>query len=305
MNRDDAEEYTQALGQVLGGGWRQIALAKRLDVPKTLGLTTAQWVNDRLGGYVRLSVDERREAVKQLTAEGDSQREIADVLGIGLGTVNGDLSNVQNRTPEVAKPKQNEVAEDPDVQDRTAVELPPIDALAALAAEEKVRAEHDRQTKLAADREAKRHDDWYTPRWLFDQLGVTFDLDVCAPIDPARRTVPARRYYTQDDDGLTQPWTGLVWCNPPYSAPQPWMQRFAEHDNGMLLSVVSAKTGRMAPHWRTADRIVMFAGMVFDRPDGSTEAPYLPLTLCARGPAAELLTDIEHKWAGPVLQRIA
>ena len=161
-----------------------------------------------------------------------------------------------------------------------------------------------RQAELQEDRDAKLRDDWNTPRWLFDQLGVTFDLDVCAPIDRAHRTVPARRYYTQQDDGLTQPWAGLVWCNPPYSAPQPWMRRWAEHDNGMFLSVVSAKTGRMAPHWRSADRLVMFAGMIFDRPDGSTEAPYLPLTLAARGTAADLLKNIDHKWAGPVLERV-
>ncbi len=38
MNKDDAEEYTQSLGQVVGGAWRQIALAKRLGVPKALGV---------------------------------------------------------------------------------------------------------------------------------------------------------------------------------------------------------------------------------------------------------------------------
>jgi hypothetical protein len=40
MNREDAEEFSQALGQVIGGSWRIIATAKKLGVPEALGLTT-------------------------------------------------------------------------------------------------------------------------------------------------------------------------------------------------------------------------------------------------------------------------
>jgi transposase len=92
MNRDDAEEYTQALGQVVAGGWRQVALGQRLGVPKALGLTTREWVEDRLGGYVRLALPERREAVAELTEEGLSQRQAADVLGVDDRTVGRDLA---------------------------------------------------------------------------------------------------------------------------------------------------------------------------------------------------------------------
>ena len=60
MNRVDAEEYTQALGQVVAGGWRQVALGHRLGVPAALGISTSEWVEERLGGYVRLSLDDRR-----------------------------------------------------------------------------------------------------------------------------------------------------------------------------------------------------------------------------------------------------
>ena len=54
MERDDAEEYTQALGQIVVGSWRQIALAQRLGVPNALGMSLETWVNERLGGYIRL-----------------------------------------------------------------------------------------------------------------------------------------------------------------------------------------------------------------------------------------------------------
>lgn len=109
MNRDDAEEYTQSLGQIVGGSWRQIALAKRLGVPKALGLDTETWVRERLGGYIRLSIDERREAVKNLTEDGHSTREVAEVLGVSNVTVFNDVKK-----------------------------LTPLDAVATLAADEKV-----------------------------------------------------------------------------------------------------------------------------------------------------------------------
>jgi hypothetical protein len=48
----------------------QIALAHRLGVPKALGLSTEEWVRERLGGYARLEIEPRREAVLELTADG-------------------------------------------------------------------------------------------------------------------------------------------------------------------------------------------------------------------------------------------
>lgn len=35
------------------------------------------------------------------------------------------------------------------------------------------------------------NDEWYTPEWLFEALGVQFDLDPCSPGAPPSR-VPAR-----------------------------------------------------------------------------------------------------------------
>lgn len=77
-------------------------------------------------------------------------------------------------------------------------------------------------------------DDWYTPPWVFEGLGVTFDLDVAAP-PGGLPWIPARRHYTIVDDGLDQPWEGLVWCNPPYGNPSPWCRRWAQHPEGLPL----------------------------------------------------------------------
>jgi len=101
MNREVAEEYTEGLAGVFVGGWRLIQTAQKLGVPKALGLTTEDWVRERLGGYTRLAIEERREAVAELTEEGLSTREQAAVLGVGNKTVNRDQAAVSNDTPEV------------------------------------------------------------------------------------------------------------------------------------------------------------------------------------------------------------
>ena len=97
MNRQDAEEWTQALGQIVAGSWRMVALAKQLGVPKLLGLTTEEWVNKHLGGYVKLNVEDRREAVKELKADGYSTREIGEVLGVVSARFTATLFQMEHR----------------------------------------------------------------------------------------------------------------------------------------------------------------------------------------------------------------
>ena len=55
---------------------------------------------------------------------------------------------------------------------------------------------------------------WETPQDFFDELNneFHFTLDVCAVPENAK----CEKFYTPDDDGLSQPWDGTVWCNPPY-----------------------------------------------------------------------------------------
>jgi hypothetical protein len=78
------------------GSWRQILLAKKLGVPEALGYKSVEeWVNARIGGYARQSIDDRREAVRELSDEGLSQRDIGEVLGVSHGTVEND-QNAQN-----------------------------------------------------------------------------------------------------------------------------------------------------------------------------------------------------------------
>jgi hypothetical protein len=72
-------------------------------------------------------------------------------------------------------------------------------------------------------------DEWLTPPSIIKALGQ-FDLDPCAPI--TRPWPTAENHLTILDDGLSRPWNGRVYCNPPYGrATGRWLARCAEHGN--------------------------------------------------------------------------
>jgi hypothetical protein len=75
---------------------------------------------------------------------------------------------------------------------------------------------------------------WYTPPWVIRELGGRFDTDPCAP---RRRHWTAKTCYTIKEDGLKQPWKGLVFCNPPYSNAMPWVEKMMGHQPGGVFLV--------------------------------------------------------------------
>jgi hypothetical protein len=93
------------------------------------------------------------------------------------------------------------------------------------------------------------NDELYTPKWIFDSLAVTFDLDVCAPIGGPLHT-PAKAWYSELDDGLSKDWFGRVWMNPPYSKPSPWIKKWLSHRNGFAL-VPAAKSQWFIDLWES------------------------------------------------------
>lgn len=57
--------------------------------------------------------------------------------------------------------------------------------------------------------------EWGTPQALFDHLNAIyqFTLDPCAKPDNAKCAV----YFTKEQNGLSKPWSGRVFMNPPYN----------------------------------------------------------------------------------------
>ncbi len=110
-------------------------------------------------------------------------------------------------------------------------------------------------------------DDWYTPKFIFDALKCEFDLDVCSPSDGASM-VPAKKFFTIEDDALQQEWEGFVWMNPPYSNPTPFVDKFIAHNNGICL-LTMAKAKWFHKLWNASGLIIpMPVNMKFIRPEG-------------------------------------
>lgn len=92
MTPENAEEITQGLAQNFDGQYRVLAGLRSEGIHTALGFKDFKdYVNERLGGYVSMSIEKRREAAKELTDEGLKQREVAEVLGVDQKTVSNDL----------------------------------------------------------------------------------------------------------------------------------------------------------------------------------------------------------------------
>lgn len=109
---------------------------------------------------------------------------------------------------------------------------------------------------------------WLTPPSILKALGP-FDLDPCTPPKMPWRTAEMR--YTEEDDGLSQPWFGRVWLNPPYGRQiDEWMRRMATHGNGIALTFARTETAMWHQYvWPVAESILFLRGrLTFHYLDG-------------------------------------
>jgi site-specific DNA-methyltransferase (adenine-specific) len=141
---------------------------------------------------------------------------------------------------------------------------------------------------------SSQHCEWATPQPFFDRQHAEFNftLDACATAENAK--CPA--YYTPEQDGLAQPWTGRVWCNPPYGrAIGDWLAKARQSVEAgaaeLVVCLVPARTDTAWWHEHTpAAEVRLLRGrlrfgtardwapfssalLVFRRPAASLEAP--------------------------------
>lgn len=139
-----------------------------------------------------LSKEQRNELMRQMRAEGRTYQAIADIAGVSLGKAYQDTKDVE------------------------------------LFNNEKLRGEDDKYRPSSYE---KKHvhvsansgnNEWYTPPEIINKAHEVMgeiDLDP-ASSDLANKTVRANKYYTAENDGLAQEWSGKLWMNPPYSRPE-------------------------------------------------------------------------------------
>lgn len=90
-----------------------------------------------------------------------------------------------------------------------------------------------------------------------------FDLDPAAGCEP---TPIAEDRYTPEDDGLTSPWYGTVWLNPPFSDKPSWYARLVDQylngdvDAAVALAKVDPSSDWFQNWFSTADIILLLDG---------------------------------------------
>lgn len=121
-----------------------------------------------------------------------------------------------------------------------------------------------------------------------------FDLDPAAGCEP---TQIADERYTPEDDGLSSPWHGWVWLNPPYDAKKAWYRRLWRFiESGDIEGAVAVAAGTTSSEWfqeylSTADVICFLEDrdVYLDEGDSPSFATFLGVW----NPTEELLDVLE------------
>jgi site-specific DNA-methyltransferase (adenine-specific) len=121
----------------------------------------------------------------------------------------------------------------------------------------------------------KRQGDYSTPPDLFEELDrlYHFTIDVCATADNAK----CPHYFTPEQDGLTQPWSGatwwrpgseaVCWMNPPYHQAEihKWIRKAYEESSSQRGTVVVALLPARTGSWWFHELVLPHATVTFLR----------------------------------------
>ena len=87
---------------------------------------------------------------------------------------------------------------------------------------------------------------WYTPTKIINSaIKVMGEIDLDpASSEIANQNIQAKKYYTEEDNGLSKEWYGKVWLNPPYSQPEidNFSQAVIEKDFDEIMVLVNNAT---------------------------------------------------------------
>ncbi|MGV8925037.1 MAG: phage N-6-adenine-methyltransferase [Ewingella sp.] len=113
---------------------------------------------------------------------------------------------------------------------------------------------------FASTTPAEHKDSWQTPVEVFTTLDLEFGFYLDAAAD--HQNALCARYLTEADDALTTEWEsyGAIWCNPPYSAITPWVEKAAAQCRVQNQAVVMLLPADTSTAWfslalSTADEI--------------------------------------------------
>lgn len=137
---------------------------------------------------------------------------------------------------------------------------------------------------------SSRTDLWATPLHFFAELHreFGFTLDVCALPENAKCT----RYFTPEQDGLKQRWTGICWMNPPYGRRiGEWVRKAYEssREGATVVCLLPARTDTRWWHEYVKKGEVRFVRGRLRFGEAATSAPFPSAVVVFRPPRSRSL----------------
>ena len=255
-----------------------------------------------------LSKEQRDEVMRQMRADGATIQKIADTVGVSVGTVHSAVSGVELFSSEKLKGADGKYRpasyerkpEAPPTMSETTTPTwtPPATTFvpgAAVAIDRTAAEETARQARIdrAMERDpnvrvkdlmplmSSASDEWYTTPDIIDAAIACMgriDLDPCSNSHESPN-VPASRHYTKEDDGLSLPWFGNVYVNPPYGTAIPlWVDKIiTEYQSGNIERCVLLLPARTDTQWfrKMAEypKCFMFGRIKFNGHENSAPFP--------------------------------
>lgn len=146
------------------------------------------------------------------------------------------------------------------VENNKAVTLYPIDVIAHyLQAGLYLKPINEKLPFFTGIAASSNYDAWQTPPEMLDKLYPIvdggFDLDPCSNALGTQANVRAKTHYIKEMNGLSLPWLGTVFCNPPYERgiTELWIKKchteFKSGRTNLIIALLAARPESKA--WNT------------------------------------------------------
>lgn len=135
-------------------------------------------------------------------------------------------------------------------------------------------------------------EEWFTPREIVDRVLQVFgaiDLDPCSN-SKTTPNVPAKKHFTKFEDGLSRPWRGKVYMNPPYGRElAAWVEKLVgEHEARRASEAIALVPSRTDTEWfrrlKPYPRCFLFGRLHFSGHGNPAPFPSMAVYLGSRVP---------------------